>query len=507
LDIWHLFTDLLAMSVKFVLAASLGVASSLRRGARKTTDCYSMYDGQSLIQFNLASKTDVAEAMAKLDDLKCTEMAGYHSSELNAICGAAEVATLKTTFGQNLTVLNEDAGDFYRRTSGVAKGFVDGPGVQSSDFYRQWRTYETRVAKVRSLVDSCGGKATFEQIGASVEGRPIYAVRFRGAGWTSGMPRVVVDFELHPREWIVGMAGVYAIEQTCERLAKDPDWLANTEVVFPFAMNPDGSIYSETTSRMWRKNRADNDGNSCKGVDLNRNWNPDWAGRESTSSNKCSDVYFGPAAFSEPETQALKRVLDEAPVDIQLDVHSFGNLILTPWSYKMEFHAERAQLDVPGHMMKEAMEAANGASYTYGGSEALYPASGVCPDYITGEGGWGFTLELRPGSRWGGGGFAPPEDQILPGSEDCWGGIVAAITWSQNPYTTTTTAAPPTPVPPNSCDRPYSSGPDSDGDCTCNSGLSCYENGSAGCTYSYTARYGWTSSRYFMPSCTSCECK
>jgi len=66
----------------------------------------------------------------------------------------------------------------------------------------------------------------------------------------------------------------------------------------------------------------------------------------------------------------------------------------------------------------------------------------------------------------------------------------------------------PTPAPPPSvCPSAYSNGPDSDGDCACNSGLSCYENGASGCTYSYTARYGWKSTRWFLPSCSGCRCQ
>merc|ERR1719203_1503346 len=51
---------------------------------------------------------------------------------------------------------------------------------------------------------------------------------------------------------------------------------------------------------------------------------------------------------------------------------------------------------------------------------------------------------------------------------------------------------PPTPAPPPTpgCPAATSTGPDSDGDCQCNSGLSCYEGGSSGCTFSYTATYG-----------------
>jgi len=66
----------------------------------------------------------------------------------------------------------------------------------------------------------------------------------------------------------------------------------------------------------------------------------------------------------------------------------------------------------------------------------------------------------------------------------------------------------PTPAPPASdCDEATSTGPDGDGDCRCNSGLSCYEGGSSGCTYSSSARYGWRSARWFLPSCSSCACQ
>jgi len=68
---------------------------------------------------------------------------------------------------------------------------------------------------------------------------------------------------------------------------------------------------------------------------------------------------------------------------------------------------------------------------------------------------------------------------------------------------------PPTPAPPPTpelCPSATSSGPDSDGDCRCNSGLTCYEDGLPGCTYSYSARYGSTSTRWYLPSCGACAC-
>jgi len=72
-----------------------------------------------------------------------------------------------------------------------------------------------------------------------------------------------------------------------------------------------------------------------------------------------------------------------------------------------------------------------------------------------------------------------------------------------------TPAPVPTPAPPPSlCPTATSTGPDSDGDCRCNYGLSCYQDGSYGCDYSYTGRYGWQSGTWFLATCgPACECK
>jgi len=62
----------------------------------------------------------------------------------------------------------------------------------------------------------------------------------------------------------------------------------------------------------------------------------------------------------------------------------------------------------------------------------------------------------------------------------------------------------PAPTPPEGCPAAYSTGPDSDGDCACNSGLTCNQNGAYGCPWSYN---GSPSGRYFLPSCSDCICE
>merc|ERR1719433_2247012 len=227
-----------------------------------------------------------------MEKLECIEAGSHRSREKMVICPLDVAIGVMKSYGKNVSVVAADAGAFYRESSGEAQGFVETPGSKVgvlNTFYTAWRTFDARTARVASLVANSGGIATLSQIGTSVEGRPIMVVRMRGAGWTPGAPRAVVDCELHAREWITGMSCTYAVEKAIEKFVADPSWLAGMEfAIIPMA-NPDGVIYSETTNRMWRKNRADNSGNSCKGVDLNRNWGPDWAGPYSVSGSKCSD--------------------------------------------------------------------------------------------------------------------------------------------------------------------------------------------------------------------------
>jgi murein tripeptide amidase MpaA len=99
-------------------------------------------------------------------------------------------------------------------------------------------------------------------------------------------------------------------------------------------INPDGRDYVMYVDDLWRKNRRDNIGTSCDGVDLNRNLDVLWGVTEGAiSCNPCSDVFCGPSAFSEPETRNVKYLLDTRRIHCFVDVHSYSELILYPWGH------------------------------------------------------------------------------------------------------------------------------------------------------------------------------
>src|SRR5205823_4987303 len=91
--------------------------------------------------------------------------------------------------------------------------------------------------------------------------------------------------------------------------------------------NPDGRHFSMTVDTMWRKNRrpapSGNQGNpNCVGVDINRNYDFLWdypvyfnaQAPIANSTDPCDyQVYIGPAAASEPETQNAVYLMETFP--------------------------------------------------------------------------------------------------------------------------------------------------------------------------------------------------
>ena len=114
----------------------------------------------------------------------------------------------------------------------------------------------------------------------------------------------------------------------------------NTELYFVPVVNPDGYLYNEKTDPngggFWRKNRK-----NTHGVDNNRNYNyfiggdPNngvWSGPGS-SSNTNSEIYHGPAPFSEEENQAIKWLVENNNFVMAFNNHTSGQLLYYPHAY------------------------------------------------------------------------------------------------------------------------------------------------------------------------------
>src|SRR5690606_15216465 len=118
----------------------------------------------------------------------------------------------------------------------------------------------------------------------------------------------------------------------------------------------------------------------------------------------------GTAAFSEPETRAIRDYVEaHENITILLTFHTYSQLILYPWGYTYDSIANDADRRVHETM---ATKMAEWNGYTPEQSSDLYTSSGDTTDWAYGVHGIiSFTFELDPGS-WTGGGFYPGAGMI-----------------------------------------------------------------------------------------------
>jgi carboxypeptidase T len=179
----------------------------------------------------------------------------------------------------------------------------------------------------------------------SVEGRSLWMLKISdNPNVDENEPELLYDALHHAREAQSLSQLIFYMWYLLENYATNPDVkfiVDNTEMFFVPCVNPDGYAYNQLTNPngggMWRKNRRNN--GSTYGVDLNRNYGYNWGydniGSSPTSS---SDTYRGTAAFSEPETQAMRNFCNARQFKTALNAHTYGNLLIYPWGYLPSFY-------------------------------------------------------------------------------------------------------------------------------------------------------------------------
>ncbi len=250
-------------------------------------------------------------------------------------------------------------------------------------------------------------------IGKTTEGREIWCMQvnttpLRGrvsSNRFSAKPGIVFIGNHHAREHVSAEIPLMALQFLAANYEKDPivtNLMQTRDIYFIPMVNPDGVEYDIKGNKyhMHRKNMRNNGGGSY-GVDLNRNYGFGW-NTGGSSTNPDSDVYMGPAPFSEPESMAVKNFVDARPnLKILLSFHTFSELILYPWGHLYDPIPNAKDLAVYKTMAKKMSEW-NG--YRPEQSSDLYIASGDTTDWSYGVHGiFSFTFELSPKSIWGGG--------------------------------------------------------------------------------------------------------
>jgi predicted deacylase len=302
------------------------------------------------------------------------------------------------------------------------------PPVQHGvdEFFTDFREGDEIDAELDALVLASPELVTSYDIGMSIEGRTIRAIRVTADG-ADDRPAVVITAGQHAREWIAVSSGMYVIDQLVQR-ADEPEVAAMLEAVQVFVIpivNPDGYAFSWAGDRYWRKNRRDG-----VGVDTNRNFAHGWGG-EGASPNPEDGNYAGTAAFSEPESAAVRDfVQGHAELVAHLDLHSYGQLVLYPWGDVFQAAPDDAALAATADAIAGEMELF-GTSYTALQGVALYPAAGNAIDWTYGAAGLhAITMELRPADEEVN--FILPPEQIVPVGDEVMAGLWVLLEFASN---------------------------------------------------------------------------
>lgn len=223
----------------------------------------------------------------------------------------------------------------------------------------------------------------------SIEGRNIWYLKISdNPSVDENEPEVLYDALHHAREAASLSQLIFYMWYLLENYATNPDvkfLVDNTEMFFVPCVNPDGYEYNRSTNPggggMWRKNRRNN--GTTFGVDLNRNYGDHW-GYDNTGSSPTpsSDTYRGTAAFSEPETQAIRNFCNSRQFKTALNAHTYSNLLIYPWGYIPSFYTPDSATFVNWSTL---MTETSRFLYGTGDQTVNYVTNGDSDDWMYGE--------------------------------------------------------------------------------------------------------------------------
>lgn len=231
------------------------------------------------------------------------------------------------------------------------------------------------------------------QIGShtSIEGRPIYYLKISDNPDTNeDEPQVLYTAIHHSQEPASVQQLIFFMYYLLENYETNPEvqyLIDNTEMYFMPVINPDGYVYNETEDPdgggLWRKNRRENEGILAGyGVDLNRNYDYAFAWDGIGSSGIGQHPWHrGDSAFSEPETQAVKDFLESHTILLDLNWHTYGDMLIYPWNYESNNTTDSTLYDLLCKDMTKENHYRFGTCYeTYG-----YQSNGDADDWGYGE--------------------------------------------------------------------------------------------------------------------------
>jgi len=271
----------------------------------------------------------------------------------------------------------------------------------------QYHTFAEIESILEDIADDHPDITELTSLGTTYEGRDIWCLEISdNPGVDEGEPGIFLMGLHHAREWPT----VEIVLNICEELTSGYSSLVNSLRIWIIpCLNPDGYYYCHDQGHDWRKNRRPVDGGI--GIDLNRNYagssdgNP-WGawgsvGPGSISNHPSSEVYCGPAPFSEVETQVARDIFLENDIFASISWHTHGELVLIPWGYTYDDPPDDPYITQVGQQIAAQITRQSGSgTYTPQQGAVLYPTTGDTDDwaygyahYVQGRPTFAYTIE------------------------------------------------------------------------------------------------------------------
>ena len=343
------------------------------------------------------------------------EYRARRKSQLDKVLQSVSEPAIQSTNTHVISSSLGDGGELAESDVGLdVSAAVVEPTVNGIAGYSCYPTVEETLAVAEYLAASFPQYAELIDIGDSWEksenpdnGFDLMVMKITNQNVVREKPVLFIQSAMHAREYTTAALTLDFARMLLEDYETNADinWLVDYhEIHILFLMNPDGRKIAEN-GLLKRKNTHLDALADCslvnEGVDLNRNFSffrgartPEVGNPKDFaigSDNQCAADYRGVDAASEPETQAVEAYArslfadvrgsndtDESPFDtpgLYLDIHSFGELILYPFSHTTDAapNGEALQLLARRLAYFNEYDPVQGPSlyYVNGGSESI----------------------------------------------------------------------------------------------------------------------------------------
>ncbi|KAI5367987.1 Putative peptidase M14, carboxypeptidase A [Septoria linicola] len=383
------------------------------------------YEGYEAFTVNIANST--AETFEALKSIDYDQWALVNGDHIDIALAPEEIVKFKNLGLDWSTKLKDIAGAIKQEKWSRWSGRKRLDGLPHDSWFDSYHSYDEHVKFWRDLQRAMPLHSEWVSTGTSLEGRDMFGLKLGSRSPFRRKKAVIWHGQGMTLEYIA-----WQMIFEYKRLSRDVRKFLDEYdfYIFPF-VNPDGFVYSQTTERLWRKNRqAPPTGSTCFGVDLNRNWPNQWDTNPGGSSpNPCSQSYRGIAPGSEPEMKGLtayvNQIAQRQGIKLYIDWHSFGNYILSPWGYTCSASpANNDRLVWLGRATGDVISRVNGQVFTTGPTcQTLYAVNGGSLDYVydVSRAELSYAWELRDRGEFG---FLLPPNQIRPTGEENWRGML-----------------------------------------------------------------------------------